>query len=408
MKNLPPLEDRGPLKIAFLITSMPIGGAETLLVNLMRRMDRHRVRPQVVCLKEKGPLGEQIADEFPVHSELIRHRYDVGILNRLRKIFLEEEIDGVVTVGAGDKMFWGRLAARWAGLPVILSALHSTGWPDGVGRANRLLTGLTDSFIAVANSHGRFLVEFEKFPARKVEIIPNGVDTERFQFSVNARRAMRKEWGWDNDVPVCGVVAALRPEKNLFRFLQAAGWVRKELPNAGFVIVGTGPEEDRLRAEAKRLDLESAVRFLGARHDVPEVLSGFDLFSLTSDNEASPVSILEAMSTELPVVCTDVGSVRESVLEGETGWVVPTGDSIAMSQAWTKMLSDCPTSKAFGKRARQHVVETNSLESMTNGYMKLIESVYQAKATGAAYSSSSLPQLELAPPSPARAASAAS
>ena len=87
------LEDRGPLNIAFLITSMPIGGAETLLVNLMRRLDPARICPQVICLKEKGPLGEQIADEFKVHSDLIRHRYDIGIVPRLQRIFAEQRID---------------------------------------------------------------------------------------------------------------------------------------------------------------------------------------------------------------------------------------------------------------------------------------------------------------------------
>ena len=94
----------------------------------------------------------------------------------------------MVTVGAGDKMFWGRLAARRVGVPVIVSALHSTGWPDGVGRLNRLLTPITDAFIAVAASHGRFLIERTGFPADKVAVIPNGVDTQRFAPVYQRRR----------------------------------------------------------------------------------------------------------------------------------------------------------------------------------------------------------------------------
>jgi len=72
---------------------------------------------------------------------LIHHKYDFAVTGRLRKLFKKENIDAVITVGAGDKMFWGRLAARRASVPVILSALHSTGWPDGVGRL-KFLTGL--------------------------------------------------------------------------------------------------------------------------------------------------------------------------------------------------------------------------------------------------------------------------
>lgn len=397
MKILQSLQERAPLNIAFVITSMPIGGAETLLVNLMRKLDPERIRPQVICLKEKGPLGEQIAAEFPVHSDLIRHRYDLGIVPRLQKVFAEQQIDGIVTVGAGDKMFWGRLAARGSGLPVVISALHSTGWPDGVGFANRLLTGMTDAFIAVANSHGRFLVDFEKFPAAKVEVIPNGIDTDRFQFSAEARRTLRSEWGWENETPVCGVVAALRPEKNLSVFLKAAAKVRTQLPEARFVIVGTGPEEAGLKSLASELDLQSAVKFLGARHDVPQLLSAFDLFSLTSDNEASPVSILEAMSTQLPVVCTDVGSVRESVLENKTGHVVPVANVEAIAESWLRLLQDRKTGKSFGRFARQHVAATNSLQSMTDGYTRVVESIYDAKATGKPFRSATLTQWESTP-----------
>ena len=93
---------------------------------------------------------------------------------------IERQIDAVVTVGAGDKMFWGRLAAYFARVPVIASALHSTGWPDGIGRLNRWLTPITDAFIAVADTHGQFLIDQERLPPEKVFVIPNGVDTSRF------------------------------------------------------------------------------------------------------------------------------------------------------------------------------------------------------------------------------------
>ena len=118
--------DRGPLRTMFVITSMPVGGAETLLVNLMRRLDRELVAPELCCLKEMGPLGEVAANEVTVHAGLIRTKYDHRILARMRKLLDERRIDAVVTVGAGDKMFWGRLAAWMEGVPVILSALHST------------------------------------------------------------------------------------------------------------------------------------------------------------------------------------------------------------------------------------------------------------------------------------------
>ena len=156
-KPLIPLAQREPLRVMFLLTSMPVGGAETLLVNLIRRLDRNRFSPQIVCLKEPGPLGEEMAAEITVHHGMLASKYDLRILYRLPRLMRREQIDAVVTVGAGDKMFWGRVAARQAGVPVVLSALHSTGWPDCIGRMNRWLTRWTDAFIAVAPSHGKFL-----------------------------------------------------------------------------------------------------------------------------------------------------------------------------------------------------------------------------------------------------------
>ncbi|MFM7741306.1 MAG: glycosyltransferase, partial [Planctomycetota bacterium] len=186
----------------FVLTSLPVGGAETLLHNLVRTLDRRRIRPLVCCLKEAGELGEQMSVEVPLYSRLLRGKYDAFVLQRLAKLFRRESVDAVVTVGAGDKMFWGRLAARLARVPVVLSALHSTGWPDGVGRMNRWLTPLTDGFIAVARPHGKFLVEFEKFPEQKVFVIPNGIDTERFRPSAVARAEWRQRWEIEESAPV--------------------------------------------------------------------------------------------------------------------------------------------------------------------------------------------------------------
>jgi len=369
-----------PLRIAFVITSMPVGGAETLLVNLLRSFDPTRVQPQVVCLKEPGLLGESLATEFPVHHHLLRHRWDASVLLRLRDLLRAERLDGVVTVGAGDKMFWGRLAARSLGLPIVISALHSTGWPDGVGRLNRWLTPITDAFVAVAHSHGQFLVEQERFPDAKVRVISNGIDTDRFKFSAVARADQRHQWGWTEATPVCGVVAALRPEKNLSLFLRTAALVVAQRPDARFVIVGSGEEAAALRALAEALALTPYVRFLGMRHDTPQILSGLDLFALTSDNEASPVSILEALSVQRPVVATRVGSVPETVIPDETGMLVPTGDSAAMAQAWLRILSDRTWGQRLGDQGRRRVIEHHSLRSMTAGYTTLLEDIFIAKS----------------------------
>jgi glycosyltransferase involved in cell wall biosynthesis len=362
----------------FITTSMPVGGAENLVVNLVRGLDREQFAPELCCLKERGPLGELLAAEIPVHSDLIRHKYDFRILGKLTRLFRERQIDALVTVGAGDKMFWGRLAAWRAGVPVVISALHSTGWPDGVGRLNRMLTPLTDAFIGVAKSHGRYLTEEENFPADKVFVIPNGVDTDQYVPN-EAGDAVRRQLGISPTAPIVATVAALRPEKNHEMLLDAARLVINRMPEAHFLIVGDGPQRMSLEQRAIDLGIVHNVHFLGCRHDVPRILSAAHVFALTSHNEANPLSILEAMSAGVPVVATNVGSVCESVLPGQTGWLVPPGDVIEFANRTLHLLSSQPDRYRMSHAARQLVVDHASLNATVHGYERLIATLFDSK-----------------------------
>ena len=373
---------KSPLRVAFLLTSMPVGGAETLLVNLIDRLDKNRFLPEVCCLKEQGPLGEELAKRIPVHHGMTRGKFDVAVLGNLTRLMRERKYDAVITVGCGDKMFWGRLAAKRAGVPVIASALHSTGWPDGVGRLNRLLTGITDAFIGVAESHGKHLVSGERFPEEKVFVIPNGVDTSRFSPNRD-KAALRSELGLPADGPITTIVAALRPEKNHRRFLDIAKKVNDSHPATRFVIVGDGVEREGLESYTRELGITDQVQFLGNRSDIPEILSASDFFMLTSDNEAAPVSIMEAMSCGLPIVASNVGSVHEMVVQGKTGFVcdLNVGD---FSNRLNQLIEDPGLADTMGQAGREHVVANGSLEVMVEGYENLVESIYEQKRPSAA------------------------
>ena len=367
-----------PLPVMFILTSMPVGGAETLLVNLIRRMDRTRFAPQLCCLKELGPLGEVMSREVPTNANLIGGKYDVRVLGRLTKLMRRNQVAAVVTVGAGDKMFWGRLAARLAGVPVVLSAVHSTGWPDGIGRLNKWLTPITDAYIGVAAPHGRHLIEQEGFPPNKVWVIVNGVDVEQFSPWIDGT-TVRRELGIAADAPVAGIVAALRPEKNHQQFLQAATAVRNQLPDAQFLIVGDGPERAPLEALTRELDLTEAVHFVGSRSDIPQLLAAMDVFVLTSRMEANPVSILEALSTGKPVVAPNVGSIPETVIEGQTGFLTPPLNAEATAAALIKLLADPDLAHRLGTNGRQLVEARFSLDAMVQGYEELIEAILASK-----------------------------
>lgn len=356
---------------------MPVGGAETLLVNLVRRLDRSRFAPEIVCLKERGPLGEELAAEMPVHANLLTSKWDLRILPRLWRLMRRPQADAVVTVGCGDKMFWGRLAAKLAGVRVIAAALHSTGWPDGVGRLNRLLTPITDAFIGVAAAHARHLVDGEGFPAEKVHCIANGIDAD--WFIPRDRGPIRESLGIAADAPLVGILAALRPEKNHELFLAGAERILTAFPAARFLVIGDGPKRGELEALAKTLGVADATLFVGSRSDVPELLAACDLVALTSHNEASPVSILEALACGVPVVASNVGSISETVVDGETGRLFPAGDLTAYSAAAIDLLTDHDARRRMGAEGRRRVAERWSLEAMVRGYEQLIEKIYRQK-----------------------------
>ena len=366
----------------FVITSMPVGGAETSLVDLVRRLDREHFQPELCCLKYFDPLGDLLAREIPAFTSLLAHKYDFAVLWRLTRLLRERRIDAVVTVGTGgDKMFWGRLSAWLAGVPVICSSLHSTGLPDHVELPNRLLAPLTDAFVGVAKLHGKYLAAHEGCPAHKVHVIPNGVDVERFHPRWPSR-ALQQEFGLEPGSPVAGIVAALRPEKNHEMFLYVAALVHRKLPNARFLIVGDGPQRPRLEQLAGSLGIADAVRFVGTRSDIPEVLSLVDVVLLTSHMEANPLCLLEAMASEKPVVATRVGSVPESVSEGQTGYLVEPGDSQGMACRVIELFGDPDRAATLGRAGREQVISHWSVDRMVRGYQDLLTGIYSRKCEG--------------------------
>jgi len=364
----------------FVITCMPVGGAETLLVNLVRRLDRSRFAPELCCLKFLGPLGEELAREVPAFTGLLSNKHDIRVWGRLTRLLRERRIDAVITVGTGgDKMFWGRLAAWCAGVPVIASALHSTGLPDHVEWLNRRLESLTDAFIAVAQPHAEYLTRCEGCPPHKVRVVPNGVDIERFR-PISPAPRLREELGLPPGAPVAAIVAALRPEKNHELFLRVAALARREAPSAQFLIVGDGALRPRLEALANDLGLAGIVHFLGTRSDIPELLSCVDVLALSSHMEANPVSILEGLACEKPVVATRVGSIPETVKDGVNGYLVPAGDAQHMAERLAELLNDRALARQLGQAGRRLVVADWSLERMVEGYQDLIHEIYSTKA----------------------------
>jgi glycosyltransferase involved in cell wall biosynthesis len=199
------------------------------------------------------------------------------------------------------------------------------------------------------------------YPQGRIEVVPNGV----FARDVEGVEPVREPG--DGFTVMC--VAGLRPEKRVDLFIEAIGAARRENPAIRGLVAGEGPERERLEAPAAA----SGVALLGARRDVLGLVAGAGAVCLTSEAEALPMSILEAMALARPVVAADVGGVRDQVVDGETGFLVRPGDGPAVSRALLRLAADPARAKQMGEAGRRLQRERFTGEAMVDGYERAFE-----------------------------------
>lgn len=365
------------INVMFLETSMRIGGTETVVTQLVKRIDPSRFHPVLCCLYEPGILGERLIKEgYTVYHSLAGKRFDLGLPVRLYQIMKKEKIDVVFIVNQPITQVWGVLCSKLAGVKGRITAIRSTGKVNRIKRRlllNRLTFPWVERVTALSNMHRAYLHEKEGIALNHMEIIPNGVDLSRFRFNGEPEK-IRQDLGLVPGVPVVGIVAMLRPEKGHEMFLKAARRIVEQVPETQFLIVGEGSERPKLQDQAKEFGIEKNVRFLGARNDVPAVVTLFDVAVLSSRPVVETLSnaVLEYMAAGKPVVSTSVGSVPEQIDDGKTGYLVEPGDWETMAERITRLLKDSQLKKKMGQASHDKVVQRYSLEQMIGGTENLI------------------------------------
>lgn len=369
---------RRPLTVMFLETSLRMGGTENVVTQLIERFDPKRIRSVLCCLYNSGVLGERLIKKgFAVHHGLAKHRWDLGLGMRLFRLLRQEKVDVLFIINQPLTQFWGTACAVLAGVPVRITAIRSTGKINRIQRRlwiNDFTFPWITRVTALSQMHKSYLVEREHINARKIEIIPNGVDLARFSRN-GTPASLRSSLGLPEGSPVVGIVAMLRPEKAHDVFLKAAGEVLREVPKTHFLIVGDGEERPRLEAMAKELAIDSHVHFMGARSDVPRLLSLMDVGVLSSHPVVETLSnaVLEYMAAAKPVVATRVGSLPEQVEEGKTGFLIEAGDSKALAGKIIRLLQDPALAQQMGAAGRKRVEDCFTLEQMVHQTGALFE-----------------------------------
>jgi len=361
-------------------------GGETYLRTLATGLDPGRFRLSV-AVPEDGPLVERLAAlGVPSHRVPLADRLlSPAALAALAGLFRRQRPAVVQSHGARSNVYT-RLAARMAGVPVVLSTVHNSLFDYDVPRlrragyllAERLTSPLADAVIAVSGAVARDLVGRYRLSEGKVVTIRNGIDAEAFVAGRHAgdlRAALELAPG-DR---IIGLTARMTAQKGHRYLLGALPALVERMPRLRCLFVGDGPLRAELEHEAARLGVAGVCRFTGARSDVADVVSLFDVAVLPSLSEGLPFALLEAMALGKPVVATDVGGNPEVVADGETGFIVPPRHPEALARAITILLEQPLTARAMGQRGGARVRERFTLTQMHESLERLYVSTLQRK-----------------------------
>jgi glycosyltransferase involved in cell wall biosynthesis len=322
------------------------------------------------CLREEGRLGEELkARGVSLKSRLASRRFDpVGFVRLVR--FLRATNPGVLyMLDHRNAVLYGVPAAVAAGVRYRIMAVHTMGLLGGkksVPTSVRLLLPWISAIVTVAKQQQQYLEEVEGIPREKMAHIPNGVDVGRFRPPADEveRNEARRFLGVPSDNMVVGTLSVLRPEKGHEVFLEAAASISKQMDNVSFVVMGDGPEREKLEAMAKGLGMNSHVVFTGWVSDTETALRALDVAVMSSRPvvETAPLAALEAMATGVPMVVSDVGALRELVNEGSTGFLVRSGDSAALAERLVELLADEAMRRMMSREARKTVKEAFQIQ----------------------------------------------
>jgi glycosyltransferase involved in cell wall biosynthesis len=320
-------------------------------------------RVHLACFSLQGPLIRDVqalelgqVPEFPLKSFFDRNA--ITQLGRFTRFLKEREIDVVQTHGFYTNVF-GMAGAWRARIPNrVASKRESEGFRTSAQeRTERVAFRLADRVVANSEVVRRQLLK-RGVPAAKVKTIYNGIDLERVNTGLDLNEA-RARYGLPHEGKrfITIIANVNHPVKDHPTFLRAAQRVRAVMPDAAFIVAGEGSLLENYRALAAQLGIGDAVFFIGRCEHVGDLLSISDVCVLSSQAEGFSNSILEYMAAGRPVVATDVGGVREAVVDGKTGYIVPANDDEEMASRIIALLNAPDRARRMGELGRRVVEE---------------------------------------------------
>lgn len=370
---------------------MNVGGPALQALILTERLDPTRF-DSVLLSGESGPRegdalqlrhGRELSViRVPGLRREISPVGDVAALLRILRAFRAFRPDIVHTHMAKAGAL-GRLAARLAGVPIVVHTYHGnvlSGYFDAVRsttffQAERFLGRLSSAVVAISPRQKQELERLRVAPSAKIVEIPLGIELEPFLRA--SPGSLRAELGADPDIALVGIVARLVPVKSVHHFLEAAAVLVQRGVGARFVIVGDGYLRDEMEQRAAALGVADACAFLGWRSDLPSIVADLDVVVLTSRNEGYPVSLIEALAAGRAIVATEVGGVPDLIKHETNGLLVGYGDVPGLVNAIQRLLGDRALRGRLGERGRRDVYPAHDARTLVAN----MESLYERLAS---------------------------
>ena len=372
-----------------MLAGGPWGGGAVVVRALTQRLMQEGYQVWVLC------LSREVSRRFSeVGAKVVTSRYwrreinplDALAFYELLKLCRRVKFD-IVHTHTSKGGFLGRIAARLAGVPIVIHTVHGfsfnelTPWWTTAFYVylERLASRFCDTMISVTNQHRLIAIEKRMASPDTIVTIHNGIDLSRFE-GVTATESMRRELSLAREATLIGTVGRLTPQKGQTYLLKAMPRVVRKHPQTQLVFVGDGPQEAELKDLAVELGVADHCRFLGFRRDVPELLACLNIFVQPSPREGLSITLLEAMAARRPVIATNITGNREVVDDGIDGVLCQPMNSTALAKALIDLIENPKKARLLGKRAREKVEQHFEEQMMLKQTLEL----YRAQIEGAA------------------------
>lgn len=362
------------IKVLHLFVTLPVGGAEDLLASIITGLDPLRFAPEVACLGEAGPVGEELRRRGHAVSSLgldLKRDSFLKIVRRVRA-FLDNRRPQILHTHLYHPNLYGRLAGLGLGLKGVIASIHNAYTRIKIHHCiwNYLLARVTDRVLVSSSRVYQDVRRYDRVPAAKIELMPYGINMAEVNSPLSKPEA-KAELGLTG---FClGTIGRLEEQKGQEFLLAGVPQLLPRIPDLHVVIIGDGRLRSNLEDQARSLGIADVVHFLGTRRDLPRLYRAMDVFVLPSLWEGLPLVLLKAMAAALPVIATRVSGAEDIIVDGSNGRLIPPGQPEALVQAVLELYAQPGLWPVWGQQAQQTIREKYSLEAM----LTRLESLYE-------------------------------